>query len=213
MTIDDLRRALDQVLMGRERPHVERLALTAAIVSQALRAEDLEATLVGGAAIEFYDPGAHTTSDIDLVVERRGPMADLEASLRKVFRELGFTRKGRHWIRDELFVEIPGTSVSDPTETFALGPYVLRVLRKEIVLGERIVGFKHWRYTGYGAQAIDMIASFGRDLDEGLLRKYVRREGVEDAYEALRALVQSEAPITQEVLARELDRLRGEKNR
>jgi hypothetical protein len=47
--------------------------------------------------------------------------------------------------------------------------------RKEILLGERIVGFKHWRYTAYGAQALDMMAAFRDDLDEGILTRYLER--------------------------------------
>jgi hypothetical protein len=65
-----LRNDLDALLAGDELPHVERRALAAAIVSEALRARGLEATLVGGGAIEFYAPGAYATCDIDLVVER-----------------------------------------------------------------------------------------------------------------------------------------------
>lgn len=209
MTNDQLRAELDRLLDQADRPHVERLSLAAAIVSAALRERSLEATLVGGGAIEFYDPGGHTTSDIDLVVERREPVADLERALADTFRALGFSRKGRHWIRDELFVEIPGTAMTEPTETFTLGPYTLRVVRKEIVLGERIVGFKHWRYTAYGAQAIDMIASFGDEMDDELLRSYLLREDAEDAYEALQTLARSAIPITEDRLERELDRIRG----
>ena len=48
----------------------------------------MEATLVGGGAVEFYDPGAHTTSDIDLVVERRLEIPDLEPELTDVFTGL-----------------------------------------------------------------------------------------------------------------------------
>ncbi len=53
----------------------------------------MEATLVGGGAVEFYDPGAHTTSDIDLVVERKLQIPDLEPELTDVFT--GMTRPRR----------------------------------------------------------------------------------------------------------------------
>jgi hypothetical protein len=207
MTIEQLRNDLTELLADRNRPHVERLAVAAAIVSEALRTRGLEATLVGGAAIEFYDPGAYTTSDIDLVVVRQAPNIDLQATLSQVFASLGFSARGRHWVREELFVEVPGIDMPDPTETFSIGPYTLRVVRKEIALGERIVGFKHWRYTGYGAQAIDLIVSLGSELDEALLLSYLRREHAEDAYRVLQNLARSNVPITTALLERELDSL------
>jgi len=195
--------------MRDELPHVERLALAAAIVSEALRARGLEATLVGGGAVEFYAPGSYVTSDIDLVVERARPLDDLELALADSFEALGFARAGRHWRRDDLFVEVPATRVTDPTESYPIGPYRLRVLRKEILLGERIVGFKHWSATGYGAQALDLMAAFGTDLDDAVLRTYLQREGADDAYDALRALAASGRVITDALLRHTMDSLRG----
>ncbi len=69
------------------------------------------------------------------------------------------------------------------------------------------MGFKHWRYTGFGAQAIDLISAIGDEIDEEALRDYLRREGAEDAYNSLRRLALSEERITRELLEAELDRL------
>ena len=202
--MDTLRRALETIIGETDRSHVERLTLVAAIISEALGQRGLEATLVGGGAVEFYDPGAHTTSDIDLVVERKRQIRDLESELIDVFTKLGFERHGRHWKRSDLFVEIPARAMTDPTEVFQVGPYALRVVRKEIVLAERIVGFKHWRYTGHGAQAIDMIAAFGDEIDQPLLQRYLQREDAEDAFEVLRKLAHSNVIVDDEVLRKEL---------
>jgi hypothetical protein len=210
MSDDTLRDDLDALLARDELAHVERLALAAAIVSEALRARGLEATLVGGGAIEFHAPGSYATSDIDLVVERARPVDDLERALADSFEALGFARAGRHWRRNDVFVEVPSTRLTDPTESYPVGPYLLRVLRKEILLGERIVGFKHWRATGYGAQALDLMAAFGTDLDEAVLRTYLQREGAEGAYDDLRALAASGRPITDELLRHTMDSLTGE---
>lgn len=207
MDPEDLRRELDGLLAQQGREHVERLTIAAAIVSEALRGKDLEPTLVGGGAVEFYAPGSYTTSDIDLVVERKKPV-DFESAVAEALMPLGFARSGRHWVRGDLFVEIPTTSLADPFEIYPVGPYRLRVIRKEYILGERVVGFKHWRYTGFGAQAIDLISAIGDEIDEEALREYLRREGAEDAYDSLRRLAQSGEPITREVLEAELERLR-----
>lgn len=173
------------------RPHVERLTWAAAIISTALHKAGMRATLVGGGAIEFHAPGAYTTSDLDFVVEYR-PRSELD----RVLRSLGFGRSGRHWILDDLYVEVPGNFVEDPVVTEVVGPFELRVMRKEILLGERIVGFRHAKTWAHGLQAIALIRAFGSEIDEAVLRKYLRREGSEDAYELLRGVADSDAELT-----------------
>lgn len=54
-----------------------------------------------------------------------------------------------------------------------------------------------------------MTAAFGPELDDAVLRPYLRREGAEDAYDALRALATSRRRITEPVLRAELERLLG----
>jgi hypothetical protein len=158
----------------------------------------MRATLVGGGAIEFYAPGSYATTDIDLVVE-----LGTREKLAGVFESLGLTRKDRHWVLDDVFVEVPGTWQSDPVEEFPIGPFTLRVVRKEIVLADRIVGFRYWKYWAYGLQAIDMMNSFGAELDVEALRHALRREQAEDAYELLASLGASGEPMTLERLDRE----------
>jgi hypothetical protein len=206
----ELRRYLDELVTSPPASHVEWLTIAAAIVSEALRDRQLEATLVGGGAVEFYDPGGYTTSDIDLVVERRGDPSLVRDEIDDTLRPLGFERRGRHWVRGDLFVEVPSTHLSDPTDVFDIGPFRLRVLRKEMVLGYRVVGFKHWRYTGYGAQALDMLGAFGGDLDEELLREFLRTEDAEDALDALEDTLASGTAVDDALLRRVLARLHHE---
>jgi hypothetical protein len=67
-TVAELRDLLDTSLRG-ERPHVEKITVASAIISEALRRNGMEATLVGGGAIEFHASDVYSTNDIDLVVE------------------------------------------------------------------------------------------------------------------------------------------------
>lgn len=194
MTTDELRRALEQA-WNSDREHVERLTLSAAVLQTALREAGMEATLVGGGAVEFYIPDAYTTSDIDLVVERRSREA-----IHEVFVGLGLTRQGRHWVRGDLFVEVPGNHMAEQTEDFAVGPMTLRVVRKEYVLADRIVGYRHWKYWGYGLEAIEIMRAFAGTLDDAALRTYLRREGSEHAYDLLRAMMESDERITEQTL-------------
>lgn len=188
MTPAQLRALLDQNLRG-EAPHVEKLTIAGAIVSELLRQHGMLATLVGGGAIEFHAPGVYNTSDLDFVVEGR-----TRAELNDVLLDFGFERRGRHWVLGDLFVEVPGNWMSDPVEVVQVGPLSLRVLRAEIVLADRIIGFKHWRSTAYGAQALALLQVLGPSLDEPLLRDRLRAEDAEDAYAALLALAASRRP-------------------
>lgn len=203
MDISDLRRLLDATRSG-DRPHVEKLTVAAAVVSEVLRRRGMEATLVGGGAIEFHASDAYTTTDIDLVVEG-GPRSEIDAAL----TEFGFARRGRHWVLGDIFLEVPGNWMSDPVDVVAVGPLSLRVVRREVVLADRIIGFKHWRATAYGAQAVALLALFGDSLDDAWLRGRLRAEGAEDALALLRELAASGAPVDAERLQRVLDQLHG----
>jgi hypothetical protein len=186
MDIAELRAALDRA-WNREAKHVERLTVAAAVLQVALRQAGMEATLVGGGAIEFYAPRFYTTTDIDFVVERGS-----RESIDQVFTALGLTKSGRHWSKGDLYVEVPGNRQYEPVDEFTVGPMTLRVVRKEYVLSDRIVGFRHWKYWAYGNQAMDMIAAFGDEIDDTALRAYLRREGAEDTYDLLRLAAASD---------------------
>jgi hypothetical protein len=192
----DLRAALAEA-WDEDRDHVERITLAAAVIATALKTAGMTATLVGGAAIEFHAPSTYVTTDIDFVVEGR-----TRADIHEVLTLLGFSRQGRHWVWADLFVEVPGNYLSEPTEEFEFGSMTLRVIQKEYVLADRIVGFRHWKYWGYGQQAIALISAFGNDLDEKALRAYLRREGSEDTYDLLLQYKSSGEPVTTEALDR-----------
>jgi hypothetical protein len=174
-----------------DRPHHERLILTAAVISTALHREGMRATLVGGGAIELHAPGVYRTGDIDFVVEGRSRV-EIDA----VMQSLGLAKKGRHWVMDDLYVEVPGNEMESPVDVRSVDGWDLRVVTKESVLADRIVGFRHWKYWGYGTEAIALIRSFRGSLDEKALRRALRREGAEHAYGLLRRLAWSDKDVT-----------------
>jgi hypothetical protein len=83
-----------------------------------------------------------------------------------------------------------------PTDSLQVGPYELRVVKKEWLLGERLAGFRHWKYWGSGIQAIGMIRAFGEELDEEELKKSFKIEGTAHAYSLLKELADSEQEVT-----------------
>lgn len=191
MEIDELRHALDEAWNGAGE-HVERLILVTAILQTALRQAGMVPTLVGGAAIEFYAPGAYTTSDIDLVVERK-----TREAIHEVFTALGLSRQGRHWVRGDLYVEVPGNYLGEAADEVPIGRFTLRVVRKESVLADRIVGVRAWKYWGYAFEAIDMLRTFGNALDEESVKRHLRGEGAEELYEPLREMAKLDRPVTE----------------
>jgi hypothetical protein len=194
MTDSELAQALHDAWHS-DREHVERIVLAAAVIATALERAGMRATLVGGAAIEFHAPSAYATTDLDFVVEGRN-----RAAVNDVLTALGMRQQGRHWVRGDLFVEVPSSYLSEESDTFQIGPFALRVIRKEYVLGDRIIGFRWWRYAGYALQALDMIDAFTSELDEAALRAHLRKEGAEDTYDLLRRVSVSGARPTLEDL-------------
>jgi hypothetical protein len=188
--------------------HARQVVMITSIISEAFAAEGMRCTLVGGSAIEVHVPGIFKSGDIDLVIEqmRGSPSRD---QLDPVFQSLGFRHVGRHWTLRDLLVEVPSMALDDPSVVVKMGPFVLRVIAKETLLADRIVGFKEWRQTSYAQQAIDMMAAFGDDLRLDILTAHLKREGALDAFDALRAHIGSELPVTEEALQSILERLTG----
>lgn len=194
--VEDLRQALADEL-GRDQPHVEKIALISAIVGTALERGGMRAMLVGGGAIEFYAPESHTTGDLDFVVEGRS-----RDVLGQMFEALGFGKSGRHWIIGDWYVEVPGNRLDDPFEEFEVGPYKLRVIGREYILAERVVGFRYWKTWAYGLQAIEMINAFGASVNDEAIRKWLRAEQAEDAYDLLLDLARSSEDVDSAALDR-----------
>lgn len=211
-TVNEFRHALDLLLeagMAEDAiDHARQIAMVTSILSQAFEAEGLRCTLVGGCAIEIYAPGIFKSGDIDLVIEELRGTAHRER-LDPVFDGLGFEKAGRHWRRGDLFVEVPSQFLEDPFEVIRLGHFPLNVIAKEVLLADRVVGFKYWRQTSYGQQAIDMIAAFGNELRADRLMPRLTQEQAVDAYEALRAMALSAESVTEDTLQTVLERLTG----
>jgi hypothetical protein len=185
--------------------HATQVAEIAAILHSAFSQDGFEVTLVGGSAIEVHAPGIYRSGDLDVVIEKsRGRQKRRD----EIFEALGFDRAGRHWRHGEqLFVEIVSGPVAGPAEEVRVGDAEFRVVKKEVVLRDRLVGFKHWKHTAYGEQAIDMIAAFGDDLDMSWLGPELEREDSMDALEALRQLASSQERVTDQVLRDLIDDL------
>ena len=64
-----------------------------------------DAVLVGGAVVSIYSNGAYESGDLDFIIQNI-----FKDKLPKVMAEIGFMKKGRHYVHpecDHLFVEFP----------------------------------------------------------------------------------------------------------
>lgn len=206
-----LRAALDAVLAHgmAENPiaHAGQVAAVMTVLDRAFRADGLRCVLVGGAAIEVHAPGAYMSHDLDVVIDALF-LPDRRARVGGVFARLGFTPQGRHWERNGLYVEVPGPFLEDPSELYSSPPWSFRVVTREVLLRDRLVGFKHWGQTAYGSQAIAMLRNFGSTLDMTWLTPQLQREAVMDAYEALTRIVASGTSVDDNTLDALGERLR-----
>ena len=82
MTISDLQSLLDRTMAG-DQPHAEKITIAAAVLSEVLRRRGMEATLVGGGAIEFYAPDTYATSVAS--IPRRRSTSDRTAAAIVIF--------------------------------------------------------------------------------------------------------------------------------
>lgn len=210
--LDDLKSGIGTILsdesLREPAAHSERMTLLVATISEALRRRGMVATLVGGGAVEFYAPEVYVTYDIDLVVESVSGVLD-RGRLDAAFGDLGFTRQGRHWVRDDVFVEVPGSYLEDPFEQHRVGPYTLRVVRPEVVLVGRLVEFDQTGHTGHGAQAALLLQAMGDNWDDGLLRDLLSRERCGNVFGAIKRIVDSGQPVSDALLRDTWDQLRG----
>ena len=199
-----LSRVLAKGLSNDPAEHAGQVAEIAGILSDALGSHGFTVTLVGGSAIEVHAPGIYMSGDIDVVVEKSvAATADRD----EVFRSLGLERIGKHWRKGDLFIETVPGPVAGPTEEVDVGGATFRVVRTEVLLRDRIVGFKHWRHTAYGDQAIAMLVAFGEDLDMEWLDPELAQEAAGDALQVLRKLAESLTPVTHEGLLGVIDDL------
>jgi len=178
-TIDQLKRRLRRAHAIKRFP--ERHIEIVSILNEALRPYEIKPIMVGGVAVEFYSRGGYTTGDIDLVA--RGGRA-----LAETMRALGFLKRGKDWVNDELeiYIEYWADSLG-PDEEFNEILYHgsrLRILSIEDLIVDRLCAFKWWGSTVDGVNVMLLLESAMGYDDKVTIRKGKR----EDVYDALQGI-------------------------
>lgn len=100
--------------------------------------------LIGGCALSYYSREVYFTSDIDLAYTIR-------EALDEIMREIGFQKRGRYWINEELkmAVEAPASQLGEeqaPVEIVEVGEGIQWILIGiEDLIIDRMNACKHWK--------------------------------------------------------------------
>ena len=175
---DELRGRVDELASQPDRMRRRLVALGA--LTARLAPHGIEPILVGGCALEVYTDGGYTTGDVDLALAST-PEVD------RAFADLGFTKRGRFWIRPELdlLFEAPAPAglpgeTAPRTELDVDGLRVV-VLGVEDLLIDRLRGWVHWKSDEDGRWAARLATLYVRKLDWDYLRSRVAGDAGETA--------------------------------
>ena len=120
--------------------------------------------LIGGLALSYYSREVYFTSDIDLAY------ADREA-LDEALISLGFVKKGRYWVQNELDIAVEAPSATlvgeeAPVETVELeGGLRCIILGVEDLVIDRLNACKHWKSEIDCEMAEILIARYREDMN------------------------------------------------
>lgn len=153
-----------------------------AIITECLAPTGLRPVIVGGTAVEFYTTGGYTTFDVDLVIDT--------APLDRALSDLGFTKSGRHWVRDDISMAIEAPSGSLDGEAsrvleVRIGDMKAYVLGIEDLIIDRLNAFVHWKSAEDGRWAAHLIAENRDQIDWDYLRRRAVEKKVDFALDQL----------------------------
>lgn len=157
----------------------------AAVIAQALREVGQDPVLVGGAAVEFYSEGGYTTRDIDLV-------APGGIELQKIMKELGFSRKGKDYIQEELklYIEFPSEALglNERSDLLDVDGISLQIISIEDLIVDRLCAYKFWKSEIDGLAALTLL-ELG-SAEPLRLEERARQEDVDNALKTVQNIFQ-----------------------
>lgn len=173
--------------LAHERDPIRKRMLALALLTHRLAEDGIEPVLVGGAALELYTGGGYATKDVDLALPNT-PEVDA------AFAELGFTKEGRYWIRDDVDLlfeapapaDLPGEEA--PRTVVEIEGLRAVVLGVEDLLVDRLRAAVHWHSEEDRRWARRLALLYADRLDWAYLRSRV--EAVPQERSALEALAE-----------------------
>ncbi len=171
-TVDDAIAEAKKVERG-----FQRTLYVMSILTPRLEDEGVLAVIVGGAAVEFYTRDWYATGDIDLAINKGKRKA-----LGKILEEMGFTKMGRMWIREDLslYIEAPGDVADiDPNRVTKVDTDLgyAYIIGLEDIIFDRIQAAEHWKSESDKEQAVRIASQFWDKIDWKYIRTKCKKEG------------------------------------
>ncbi len=150
---------------------LKRQLLAVGLISKLLEERGKSMPLViGGLALSYYTREVYFTADIDLAY------SDREA-LDGVLKEIGFGKKGRHWVNEDLNIAVEAragvlSGEESPVEVVELELGLeCRIIGLEDLIVDRLNACKHWKSRVDCEMAELLVTKYCSDLDWGYLKK------------------------------------------
>lgn len=163
---------------------LDRRLAVLAVLTDALEPLVGKPILVGGAAVEFYTLGGYATRDMDVLTPGL-PAVD------KAMQELGFTREGRYWVREDIqaLIGMPAPPLAGDVHrvlNLSIGDSQVHIIGVEDLVIDRLNACVHWKSAEDGRWAGKLLAGNADSIDWEYLQERARKEGVDEALKAIR---------------------------
>lgn len=154
---------------------LKRQLLIVALITKLLRKKGKKSpVIIGGCALSYYSREVYFTSDIDLAYDDREALDD-------VLKSIGFFRKGRYWINEDLnaAVEVPVSTLIDEESHVEIVEFdkglQCRVIGIEDLLIDRLNACKYWKSEADCEMVELLLRRYNKELDWGYLKKKAER--------------------------------------
>ncbi|MDG6224120.1 MAG: DUF6036 family nucleotidyltransferase [Candidatus Thermoplasmatota archaeon] len=153
------------------------------LLSEISNAARRSPVMVGGSAVEFYTGGMYTTGDVDIVGNSK--------EIAPILLTLGFSKEGRYFIKDKIFIDIVGSRLYGRYNEIAIKgtDHVIRVISVEDLLVDRLCACKWWRSNTDCEQARYLYGIYLDRLDMDYLKDRALEEDVMDRLEEIGSTV------------------------
>lgn len=172
----------------------------ATVVSEALEAAGVVATLSGGAAVSIYSANRYLSEDLDFVTN--AVMSELE----RVLVPLGFARRGRPRLsvfehpHTRWYLEFPpgplgfGSTYVDPSQCTVIETPIgrLRIITPTHCVMDRLIAAVVWSEPQSLEQAVLVAREQSENIDWFELRRWLKKEGIETAPQVRSFLAQTD---------------------
>lgn len=158
----------------------------AVLIYEALRQDQLDAVLVGGACVSIYTENRYQSYDLDFVSHE-----ELK-NITKALAKIGFRRQGRYFVHDDCpyfidFVNPPVAVGHQPVRQFKelrTEAGRLQLLTPKDCVKDRLAAYFHWNDLQTLDQAVLVAQHYPVDLVE--IGKWAEQEGHKTKFETFR---------------------------